>query len=95
MLVGMVFADFLADLMLHAKRRGVKVVSSVVRWSVLAFVALIALEQVGIRIELATNATLLIVAGISAGIAIAIGIGFGKALQPEAAALVKRIKRDL
>ncbi len=95
MLGGLVLADFAADRLLHAKRRGVKLVSSLVRWFIIVFVGLIALENIGIRVDLATNAVLLLVAGIAAGLAIAIGLGFGHALKPEAASIVKKAKKRL
>ena len=45
-LAGLIFADMVADRMLHAKRRGVRMVSTGVRWLMILFVVLVALGQV-------------------------------------------------
>lgn len=45
MLVGLVFADMVADRMLHAKRKGVRLFSGAVRWFMILFVALAAIGQ--------------------------------------------------
>ncbi len=95
MLGGLIFADYLADRMLHAKRKGVRLVSSLVRWSIIIFVGLIALERIGVDVSFATNTILLVVAGFSVGIALAIGIGFGLALKDEAQSMVKQWKKNL
>jgi len=94
MLVGLILADFAADRLLHTKRKGVRVASSTVRWFVIVFVTLIALEQIGIRVELATNIILILVAGFAFGIALAVGIGFGNAVKPEANHFVKKLKKN-
>ncbi len=94
MLAGLVISDFFADRMLHAKRRGVRVLSSVVRWFAIIFVALIALEKIGINVSLATNTVLLLIGGAAVGIAVAIGIGFGYAMREEAKVIVKHLKKN-
>ncbi len=90
---GVIVADFLADRMLHAKRSGVKLMSSVVRWVMILYVVLIALEQVGINVSLATNTALILVAALAAGLAVAFGIGFGFAFKDEAKLMIKHVKK--
>ncbi len=94
MLAGLVVSDFFADRMLHAKRRGVRVLSSVVRWFAIIFVGLIALEKVGINVSFATNTVLLLIGGAALGLAVAIGIGFGYAMKDEAKLMVKHLKKN-
>ncbi len=94
MLAGLVVSDFFADRMLHAKRRGVRVLSSIVRWFAIIFVALIALEKVGINVSFATNTVLLLVGGAALGLAVAFGIGFGYAMKDEAKIVMKHLKRN-
>ena len=45
-LAGFIFADMIADRMLHAKRRGIRLFSTGVRWFMIVFVTLVALGQV-------------------------------------------------
>lgn len=94
MLVGLILSDMVADRMLHAKRKGVRVASTFVRWFAIIFVALIALEKIGINVSFATNTILLLIAGIALGVAIAFGIGFGYAMKDEAKVIIKHLKRN-
>ncbi len=94
MLVGLIISDFFADRMLHAKRRGVRVFSSIVRWFAIIFVALIALRKIGIDVSLASNTILLLIGGAAIGIAIALGIGFGFAMKDEAKLIMKHLKKN-
>ena len=95
MISGMLLAEYAADKTLHAKRKGIRIVSGIVRWFILVFVALIALDQIGINIALATNTMLILVGAIALGLAIAIGMGFGFALKDEAKGILKALKRNL
>ena len=94
MLAGLVLSDMVADRMLHAKRKGVRVLSSIVRWFSIIFVALIAIEKIGIDVSFATNTILLLIAGAALGIAIAFGIGFGFAMKDEAKSVLKGLKKN-
>jgi hypothetical protein len=93
MLFGLVLADFLADKMLHAKRKGVRFASGVVRWFVIIFTVLMALQQIGIDVSLLTNATLILLAGAALGLGIALGWGFGGAIKDEAKVIIKNVKK--
>ncbi len=95
LLFGLIVADYLADRMLHAKRKGVRLFSSFVRWFIIIFVVLTALDQVGVDISLATNTTLILAAGFALGVAIALGLGFGLALKDEAKSTIKQFKKLL
>jgi hypothetical protein len=90
---GVIIADFIADRMLHAKRKGVRLLSSLVRWVLIIYIVLIAMEQVGMNVTLATNTALIIVAALATGLAIAFGIGFGFAFRDEAKLILKHIKK--
>jgi len=94
MLAGLILSDMVADRMLHAKRKGVRVMSSIVRWFAIIFVALIAIEKIGIDVSFATNTILLLIAGASLGIAVAFGIGFGFAMKDEAKGILKSLRKN-
>ncbi|MFH1181946.1 MAG: hypothetical protein V1702_03225 [Candidatus Woesearchaeota archaeon] len=92
-LLGLVLADFLADRMLHAKRKGIRLASGIVRWFVIIFIAVMALQQIGIDVSLLTNTTLILVAGAALGLGIALGLGFGNAIKDEAKGIIKSVKK--
>src|SRR3989338_5260835 len=94
MLVGLILSDMVADRMLHAKRKGVRIASTFVRWFAIIFICLIALEKIGIDVSFATNTVLLLIAGVALGVAIAFGIGFGYAMKDEARTIIKHLKRN-
>lgn len=93
LVLGVLAADIIADKMLHARRKGVRLLSSIIRWVIIIYAILIAADQVGLEMQLATNTALLIVAAIAMGLAIAIGLGFGFALKDEAKNIIKNIKK--
>ena len=93
LVLGVIAADVIADKMLHAKRKGVKLLSSVVRWVIIIYTLLIAAQQVGINVTLATNTALIIVGALAVGLAIALGIGFGAAFKDEAKNIIRAIKK--
>ena len=94
MLGGLIVADFAADRMLHAKRKGVRVASSIVRWTLIVVVIITALNQIGVDTSFVSNALLIVVAALGVGIAIAVGIGFGNAFKEESKTIVKHLKRN-
>ncbi len=95
LLIGLIIADYIADRMLHAKRKGVRLASTAVRWFLIFFVGMTALDQLGFNVSFATTTTLILVGGFALGIAIAIGIGFGFALKEEAKQTIKHIKKGV
>lgn len=91
---GLIVADFAADRMLHAKRKGVRVASTIVRWTLIIVVIVTALSQMGVDVSFISNALLILVAAIGVGLAIAIGVGFGSAFKEESKTIVKHLKKN-
>ncbi len=91
---GLIVADFAADRMLHAKRKGVRVASSLVRWAIILTVIITALAQMSVDVSFLSNALLILVAAVGVGLAIAIGIGFGNAFKEESKTIVKHLKKN-
>lgn len=91
---GLIVADFAADRMLHAKRKGVRLASSVARWSIIVIVLITALSQTGVDVSFVSNALLIILAAVGVGLAVAFGIGFGNAFRDESKAILKHVKRN-
>ncbi len=64
--------------------------------ALIMFIAIvIALEQIGINISLIENTFLIVVAGLSLGIALAVGIAFGLGLKNEARGAIKNIRKKI
>ncbi len=91
---GLIVADAAADRMLHAKRKGVRIASSVVRWALIVVVLITALNQIGVDTDFVSNALLIVVAAVGVGIAVAFGIGFGTAFRDESKNIIKHLKRN-
>lgn len=96
MIIGLLFADFLADAAAQAKKlKGIRAVSSLIRVATIIFFANIALRQIGIEIQFAENVLLIIIGGIVLSLALAIGIGFGFGLKKHADGIIKDLRKNL
>ena len=95
MLFGFVFADFAEDRILHAKKKGVRLFGSLAKALIIIFIALIALEQINVKVAFATNTALIIIGAIALAVALVIGIGFGLAFKDEAKGLIAKVKKGL
>ncbi|HIQ50465.1 MAG TPA: hypothetical protein EYH54_00670 [Nautiliaceae bacterium] len=95
-LVGLFIADIIADYISGAEKIPNRVlVSRIVRGIIIILAADVALRSIGIDVRFLENIILIIVAGLSLGIAIAIGLAFGHALKPEAEKIVKTAKEKI
>jgi len=91
---GLIVADLAADKMLHAKRKGVRLASSLVRWVIILLVVITALSQIGVDVSFVSNAVLILLASVGVGLAIAIGIGFGNTFKEESKTMIKHLKKN-
>ncbi len=91
---GLIVADFAADRMLHAKRKGVRIASSIARWAIIITVLITALDHIGVDVTFISNALLIVLAAVGVGIAVAFGIGFGTAFRDESKAIIRHLKRN-
>lgn len=92
---GLVLADFVAAKMSKAKGAAIKHLNNVTRILIIIFVAVIALQEVGIYLRLAESTYLIILTGVVLALSLAIGIGFGLGAKEEAAQIVKQWKKKL
>ena len=91
---GLVAADYAQDQMRHSKKKGLNVAAHFVQIAIIIFFALIALQQVGIDVSLATNTVLIIIGALAFGLSIAFGISLGSALKGEAKEWIKWVKKN-
>ena len=95
MLFGLVAADYIYDKMMRARMKGIALVSTIVKWVIVIFIALIALNQIGVNVAIAENVVLILVGAIAVALALAIGIGFGFGFKDEASNIIKSIKKKI
>ena len=92
-MVGLVIADFIADKLSKAKGPAIKHLNNIVRILIIIFVAVVALQEIGIYLRLAESTFLIILTGVVLALSLALGIGFGLGAKEEAAAIVKQWKK--
>ncbi len=90
---GFAASDYLAAKIESTKMRNASYVATAAQSLVLIVVALIVLEQVGLKVEVIKESFNIILAGIMLAFAIAVGMGFGDALKSDAAKMLKNLKR--
>ncbi len=95
MMFGLMLADFVSVKMNKAKGPAIKHLHSVTRILIIVFVAVVALQEVGIYLRLAENTFLILLTGLTFALALALGIGFGLGAKDEAAQIVKQWRKKL
>ncbi len=93
MLFGLVVSDFVADKMSKAKGPAIKHLNNVTRILIIVFVAVVALQEIGIYLRLAESTFLIILTGVVLALSLALGIGFGLGAREEAAVIVKQWRK--
>lgn len=94
-LLGLMAADYVGMKIVETKARAAGAVALAARIVIWVFTALIVLDQIGVRIDVARNSVLIIVAGIMFGLALMFGIGFGLALKDEAKKMIASVRKKL
>jgi len=94
-LIGIVAAMYVEKAIVATKAKAAKIVGSAAKWIIYVFTTLIVLDQIGVRIAIAQQSFLIILAGVMLAIAMILGIGFGFAFRDEAKKIIKDIKRKL
>jgi len=88
---GYIVAEYVAKKIRTIKAKQKSLLASMAKGLLLVFTALIVLRQVGIAINVAENAFLIVLAGVMLAVALAFGLG----MQDEAKGLIKEIKKHL
>ena len=87
--LGFVAAGYVADRIVETKLKSADLIANIAKVAIMVFAIIIALEQAGLAISVATNSFLIVLAGIM----LALGIGFGLALKDEAKHVISGIKK--
>ena len=94
-LFGLLFAEYVAVHLRAIRAKGTHAMAHIAKIVILTFTTILALQQIGVNVSFASNVVLIVVGGVMLGIAIALGMGFGAALKPEARQLIRTLKRKL
>ncbi len=92
-IIGFIVAEYVSIKVAQTKAKGALVISDVLKVIILLFTIIVVLQQLGIDISIVQNSFLIILGGIMAGIAIALGLGFGLALKEDAKETIRKIKK--
>jgi hypothetical protein len=89
---GIMAAEYVFNLVQQVKVGESRLLGSILRYIIIAVALVLALDQV-MQVGILENMVLLLIAGISLGIALAFGISFGLALKDDAAEWAKAIRK--
>lgn len=93
LIFGLLGSDYLMDRLFQAKTAATRIVSKVVKVFLIFIVVFIALNQLGINLDIAEKTYLILLASSAFGLAITMGISFGFALKEDAAKIVKQARK--
>jgi len=94
-LLGLMAADYVSLKIVETRAKAAGVVANAAKVVILIFTAIVVLDQIGVRIEFATNSLLIIIGGVMLALALMFGIGFGLAMKDEARKMIVELKRKL
>jgi ABC-type uncharacterized transport system permease subunit len=94
-LFGWIAVDVLSSRIESTKIKSKHMVSVLTRVVLLAFVFVIALDQIGVNLILLHETYLILLSAIGFGFALAIGIGFGLAMKDDAKQAIRNIKKKI
>ena len=94
-LIGIMAADYVSVKIEETRAKAASVIATAAKTIILIFTAIIVLDQIGVRVDIAANSVLIILSGIMLGLALMFGIGFGLAMQSEAKSMISKLKKKL
>ena len=92
-LFGLCAAEYVSGVIQSTRVKGVKFFADLAKMLILFVAGIMALEQVGIYVDLLKSSFQIILTGAMFGLALAFGIGFGLGLKKEAERLVTKAKK--
>lgn len=79
----------------HTRLKGMRLVGTILKWLIILMIALVAVRNIGVDVQLIEKLFLYVIVALSAGIALALGIGLGLGLKKESESFIKAIKKNL
>lgn len=94
-IIGLMAADYVAGKIEETKAKAASTIAWIAKIAIYVFTVLVVLSQIGIKVQVATSALLIILGGVMLGVGLALGIGFGLALKEDAKAILQKIKKKV
>ncbi len=94
-IIGLVFIDFIVHKILEIKNRYVQIIANVIKAILVVVIIFTAIEQLGIKTDLAQNIFIMIVGSVLITFSLALGIGLGLSLKDELKPVIKKLKRKI
>ncbi|MBN2422162.1 hypothetical protein JXB41_02955 [Candidatus Woesearchaeota archaeon] len=91
---GFYFADFITDKIKKSKNLWADRIGLILEPTIVFFVAVIALAQIGINVALIVDLIRILFGALSLGIALAIGLAFGLGMKDETPKIWKSLKKE-
>ena len=96
MLVGLAAAHFVEiKIREHTKLKGMRMAGAVLKWIMIIMVGIVAVDNIGVEIDLIEQVFLWVIVALAAGIALALGIGLGLGLKKESESFIQNLKKNL
>ena len=92
-IIGLILIDFVINKMLGLKSRYIQWVANLLKGILIVVVLFTAIEQLGVKTELAQNIFLLVLATIMFTFSLVLGIGLGIGLKDEFKPMIKKYKK--
>ncbi len=94
-LIGIMAGMYVEKKVTETRAKGSKIVASIAKWVIYVFVALLVLNQIGVKVALAENSFMIILSGVVLMLALMVGISFGLGFKEEAKKIITDVKRKL
>ncbi|MBS3136590.1 hypothetical protein J4401_06585 [Candidatus Woesearchaeota archaeon] len=93
--VGLIIIDYIVNKLFEIKNKYVHIIASIIKGILVVVVLFTAIEQLGIKTDLAQNIFLMIVAAILITLSLALGIGLGLSFKDELKPFVKKLSKRI
>ena len=79
----------------HTKLKGMRMAGAILKWIMIIMVGIVAVDNIGVEIDLIEQVFLWVIVALAAGIALALGIGLGLGLKKESESFIQNLKKNL
>ena len=92
---GLILIDFIVHKLLELKNKYIRIIANVIKGILIIVVIFTAIEQLGIKTDLAQNIFLMVVGAVLITFSLAFGIGLGLGLKDELKPYIRQYKKKL
>ncbi len=89
-IIGLIIRDFIVNKLLEFRNRFIEMLVGLIKAILIVVVIFTAIENLGIKTELAQNIFLMVIAAILVTLSLALGIGLGLGIKDEVKPLIKK-----